>query len=198
MTWIINYSRNFKQTDECCLELCHRNKSTPLRAWFGPLASQLFQLINNQINLTKLASRSSFIIEKHQAQYLPIQASFLLQRCQHLYQVNKDLKHLDSKYQHEVCEILLFIRMSNQHPKQQTLQLFTDIQLPHCTDIETAIDVLLKAKLIQKIQYNDWVFYDKIPYPHDHVLDLNSLKLVDYNHSELRSNQQKLLISQMS
>ena len=162
--------------------LNHEKKKNLLRCWFGPLALHLFQqtICSQQINQTTI--NQSIKIDKKMAQHLLIQASFFHQRCLQQYQVQNHLKQQFQSYSHELCDLLLFIRMSSQHPCQKTLQLFVDCQMPWCTDLDAEINTLLDAKLIQKIKYRDLIFYDKNPYPHDNILNLKTSKLEDFTY----------------
>jgi hypothetical protein len=96
---------------------------------------------------------------------------------------------------HDLAEILLFIRMTDKHPCQQSLEQFTAQQTPWCHDMQAAIDRLLECKLIQQVKYQQWLFFDKNPYPHNHLLDIKNNSLVDYNHQMTIDNNHKLLIS---
>ncbi len=196
MTWQLTYTENHQQSGESCLQLNHHKKNKQLRSWFGPLAQHLFRLIKKQLSSTTTEHHTVFQIEKQLAQHLLIQASFYHQRCLHQYQVYDDIKNLQLNQHNELCELLLFIRMSAQHPSQQTLQQLIDNQLPWYTDFNTEIKTLIDAKLIQKIGYRGLVFYDKNPYPHDHILDLHNQRLHDYTQLQGSLNQQQLLLCQ--
>jgi len=202
MTWQVNFTYNYKQSGECCLELCHEKRNTQLRSWFGPLAQHLFNQPQLKLFSDQTKEQYNFSIDKQMAQFLLIKASFFHQRCLHMYQVKDDIKRQELIYSHELCELLLFIRMSNQHPSHQTLELFVEYQIPWCEDLRSKIESLLSAKLIQKIslnstyKHNGLVFYDKNPYPHDHLLNLETLKLNDVTHTAMKHDQQQLLICQ--
>ncbi len=197
MTWHVGFIDNYQQTGECCLKLRHGKRGTQLRGWFGPLARHLYSLTQPQFHANQSKTSKHLAIDKQMAQFLLIQASFFHQRCFHMYQVKDDIKRQNLNFSHEVCELLLFIRMSNHHPSHKTIQLFVQHQIPWCEDFEKKIEDLLAVKLIQKFSHNNLVFYDKNPYPHDHLLDLKTLKLEDFIDREYSPNQQQLLICQI-
>lgn len=200
MTWHLSMIENHQQSNEHCLQLRHHNKPTPLRSWFGPMAQHLLQQIRSCLppaeKLKTKHNTQNFVLDKQLAQHLLIQASFFHQRCLHQYQISDDLKNKGLSHSHELCELLLFIRMSAQHPSHQTLQVWVENQLPYWVDFEAELNTLLNAKMVQKISHQDWVFYDKNPFPHDHLLDLTSLKLNDFYGPEQLLEKHQLLICQ--
>ncbi len=196
MIWQLKLTANHQQSGEFCLSLSQGKRNHLLRRWFGPLAQHLFQQPVCSREKTPATIDQDINIDKQMAQHLLIQASFFHQRCLQQYQIQNHLKQQCQHYSHELCELLLFIRMSSQHPCQKTLQLFVDCQMPWCTDIEAEINTLLDARLIQKIKYKDLIFYDKNPYPHDHLLNLKTSQLKDFNSHDTKINHQELLICQ--
>ncbi len=193
MPWELNINSNFKDTSECCLQLSHTEKKQSFRSWFGPLAKHIYIQLQNKFNFR--AQGESFQIEKQFAQYTLMQASFHHQRCIYQYQINSDLEANALTGQYDLAELLLFIRMTPQHPSQDTLIEFAQKQMPWCADIDTAINQLLDAKLIQKIICDGHIFYDKNPYPHDHVLDIPSQKLKDFTFDQPIQKNQRLVLS---
>ncbi|MCX7553867.1 hypothetical protein OS175_08250 [Marinicella sp. S1101] len=178
MTWTLHIDCNFQNTHEFCLQLNHTDKARNFRSWMGPMAKHLFMQL--QQNLARCTSSQSFIIEKQLAQYALMQASFHHQRCLHQFQIIQDLEAIDLAGHNEMADMLLFIRMTPQHPCHDTLLLFSQQQTPWTQDAEAVIAQLVEAKLIQIIKCGEQTYYDKNPYPHDHVLDLNTLKLTDF------------------
>ncbi len=197
MTWQLKLIENHQQTGEHCLELCRINKHSPLRSWFGPIAQLLLQQNHRYLppskKLNDEANTQRWAIDKQMAQYLLVQASFFHQRCLHQYQVNDDIKSKGLDNNHDLSELLLFIRMSSQHPSHQTLLTLVSSQLPSNKGLEGNLNTLLSAKLIQKISFHNWAFYDKNPYPHDHLLDLKTFELNDFNQHQKRHEQQLLI-----
>ena len=197
MTWQLNFIKNHQQTGEYCLELCRINKPTPLRCWFGPMAQHLLQQSNHYLpssqTLYTEGNTQRWGIEKQLAQHLLVEASFFHQRCLHQYQVNDDIKSKGLDNNHDLSELLLFIRMSAQHPSHQTLITLVNSQQHRSSAFEDNLNTLLSHKLIQKIGYNNWVFYDKNPYPHDHLLDLSTFKLHDFS-GQKKTHELQLLI----
>ncbi len=185
MTWQINLINDFRCSGETCLELTHHHRYCQLRNWFGPFAQRLFNSIKDQLLRSNDDSViHQIIVDKQFAQYLLVQASFLHQRCMHQYQVHQDIHDKGITYSHELGELLLYVRMTPQHPSQQTLEHFIDTQLAWCDETEQAIHTLLESKLIQKIKFNQQTYYDKNPYPHDHILNLDTNILSDYTGQE--------------
>lgn len=196
MSWEIKINTNYKETSEYCLQLCHTKKNQSFRSWFGPLAHHIYLQLKRQFNFVKEQHKLS--VDKQLAQYVLMQASFLHQRCLYQFQVTHDLTnhHLSKRY--EVAELLLFIRMTHQHPSHHTLLACAQSQIPWCIETDEAIKSLLDSKLIQKIECIDHIFYDKNPYPHDHVLDTSDYKLNDFTSAHQLNNNERLILSSIN
>ena len=156
------------------------------------MAQQLFQLAKGllNINLTKTFDLS-FSIDKQAAQYFLIEASFYHQKCLQQFQITADLKNKQLSVTQQLSELLLYIRMTRQHPSHESLDVFSACHLPCNAGFDQTIESLIKAKLIQRIEFLHFKFYDKNPYPHDHIFDYNSQTLKDHDSIESIYNQQK-------
>lgn len=196
MSWQIHINSNHEETSECCLQLRHSDKNHTFRSWFGPLAKLIYLQLQSKFNLTDCGH--TIQIEKQFAQYTLMHASFIHQRCMYQYQITNDLKLNNLSDQHDLAELLLFIRMTCQHPTERTLIACVQTQMPWCDEVERAIDALIETKLIQKIVCTDHVFYDKNPYPHDHVFDLKEHKLNDFNDSQKLNRNQRLVVGSLN
>lgn len=194
MSWQIYFTKNHQQTGDCCLQLTNSFSNYNLRSWSGPFASHLFDSIKPKLN-TADTNNGSVTIDKQFVQYLLIKASFLHQKCMYEYQVTSDLsKTIGLNDIHEMAEILLYIRMTEKHPCLESLIHFAEQQIPWCNDIHSAIEALLDHKLIQQIKYHRWCFFDKNPYPHNHLLDMETNCLVDHHHQMTIDNNQRLIV----
>lgn len=191
MPWELSITHDYKETTESCLQLQHSDKENVFRSWFGPLAKYIYLTLQNKFDFNP--DKRSFLIEKQFAQYTLMQASFHHQRCSHVYQINQDLENQGLSEKYELAEILLFIRMTPQHPSHETLIQFGQQQIPWCDDIEAAIEQLIETKLIQRIHCETHIFYDKNPYPHDHILDLSENTLNDLAFDQPINEHQKLI-----
>ncbi len=192
MSWKLTIFDDYLHTGESCLKLTHSDRINTFRSWFGPMAHQLFNVaVDKYHRACRHQTQSQLSIQKQFAQHLLIEASFHHQRCLQRYQIYTDIKNSGLNHTQNLSEILLFIRMTPQHPCIDTLQLFANKQLPNCLDLEEALQSLTDVKLIQKICVKEIDFYDKNPYPHDHVWDFETKDLKDYTLKEhLKSHQQ--------
>jgi len=135
-------------------------------------------------------------IDKHSAQYFLIEASFYHQQCLQQYQVINDIYKLGINKTEEVIELLLYLRMTSLHPSHEDLQVFAGCQPRHNLCLEQALDTLLDNRLIQKIEFLEFQFYDKNPYPHGHIFDLKTQTIKDHNSIEQLSKHQQMLTHQ--
>jgi hypothetical protein len=65
--------------------------------------------------------------------------------------------------------------------------------MPNNPDFETAVETLILTKLIQKIAFLHFKFYDKNPYPHDHIFDHKTHQLKDHDCYDRMNTQQQLI-----
>ncbi len=185
MNWQLTLINNYQNSGESCVQLTHTKRENLLRSWFGPFAQQLFHSITNKVPTPVKNSHNCCLdIGKQCAQYLLVQASYQHQRCLYQYQVNQDLNNKGIQGAHELGDLLLYIRMTAQHPCHQNIEQLYNTQLSSCHDTGQALNTLLDARLIQQINYQQLTYYDKNPYPHDHVLNLRSEKLTDLTGNE--------------
>lgn len=196
MSWKLNLSHNFNHTNEYCLQLCHTEKNQSFRSWFGPLAKRIHHHLQSCLKLP--TTDQPVTMDKHDSQYALMQASFLHQRYLYQFQVNHDLELNQLSNNFDLVELLLYIRMTKQHPNHETLLMFAQTQMPWCDEPEAAINLLVETKLIQKIDFLNYTFYDKNPYPHDHVLDLKKLILNDLNTTHEINVNERLVLSDVS
>ena len=152
--------------------MIHLKRNSPLRQWYGPIAKQLLNIesYNCKLNLTTGGTKT-IQIDKQSAQWFLIEASFYHQKCMQQFHIVNDLKIKSLEPTHELSELLLYIRMTIHHPSQDNLHIFTDSHIPFSCDVERAIKSLMATKLIQKIEFLHFKFYDKNPNPHDHIFN---------------------------
>ncbi len=193
MTWKFTLNKNHKRSKEYSLTLSQVKHDKILRRWFGPMAQHLFSKIKNKQLPHSTQSSLTVTLDKQAAQYFLIKASFFHQQCLQQYQVLTDLIKHGIETTEEVIESLLYIRMTCLHPSQQNIHLMADCQLACSLHIDHALDELVKAKLIQKIEFLHFKFYDKNPYPHGHIFDKESQTLRDHNNIELLGEHQRLI-----
>ncbi|WP_223787558.1 hypothetical protein [Marinicella meishanensis] len=178
MNWQLQYEPNHQHCGEACLTLTQHNRCEPLRRWFGPMATQLARWL--RASHSKISGQHPTTINKSLAQQLLMQASFHHQACLHRYHVTQDLPAQSPA----MCDVLLYLRMSRLHPCQDTMETLLNTQMPHCQDLEDILQRLVQAELIQCINSGSQRFYDKNPYPHDHILDTQTDRLFDYTGPE--------------
>ncbi|MCB1581668.1 MAG: hypothetical protein R3E90_08920 [Marinicella sp.] len=197
MNWTIKYTPKWKNNQEALLTLVSSHQRHPLREWYGPLAELIFCSSYKHLSKHISMTTQQFDIEKQLAQFILMQACFLHQKCLHEYQVNQDTKKAGLTNNNDLAELLLFIRMTSNHPNQHSLMTFHNAQIPWCDDFETRIDNLINSKLIQHIRYKNMDFFDKNPYPHDHILDLHDKVLFDYQQNFPIREHQKLIVGKL-
>lgn len=194
MTWKLTLIHNYQNSNEYCLTMTHLKRNSTLRQWYGPIARQLFKKASYKHNsFSSVENQHSILMDKQATQYFLIEASFFHQKCVQLFQINNDVKAKCLSLTQEVSELLLYIRMTDQHPSHKNLIIFADCHIPCHLDFENTLKSLLEVRLIQKIEILHFVFYDKNPYPHDHIFDHKSLTLKDHNQIEQLLNHQKLI-----
>ncbi len=165
-----------------------------LRQWFGPMAQQLFNIISSHRNSsTTCDHHRCILLDKQAAQHFLIEASFYQQKCIQQFQVTSDIRAKCLNPIQAMSELLLYIRMTNQHPSHENLHIFSHCHLPYDLEFEAALEALVVAKLIQKIEFLHFTFYDKNPYPHDHIFDHKSFTLTDQNRIERLFDHQRLI-----
>ncbi len=195
MTWQIKYTPQLGNQKEACLTIQKHKKNYKLRGWYGPLAELIFKVVQKYLPANHEQHKQQYAIEKQLAQFILIQASFLHQKCLHDYQVLSDTDKAGLCKHHDLTDLLLFIRMTANHPCFDSVMAFGQTQIPWCDDIETQLDQLLEQKLIQQVKYRQWHFYDKNPYPHDHILDLKNQRLFDHHQHNQLEKHQKLIVA---
>lgn len=151
MTWQLQFNPNHQNCGEACLTLSRRSRCEPLRCWFGPLATQLVDWLQDNTPAVNFTVQRIIIIDKTLAQHLLVQASFHHQACLQRHQVAQDMANLPKPLQAAMADVLLFIRMAQSHPCHHTLETLINTQLPHCQDLESILQQLLQAELIQQI-----------------------------------------------
>jgi|GEM_PF-2284201 len=194
MIWKLSLTHNHQQSNEYCLTMTHLKRNCQLRQWFGPIAQQLFKQASYKHNIIASAQNQlSMIIDKQSAQHFLIEASFFHQKCVQLYHINQDLKANCLELTQEISELLLYLRMTDQHPTHENLNLFADCHM-HChLDFEKALKALIEANLIQKIEILHCIFYDKNPRPHDHIFDHQNMTLIDCDSIDSQFDDPKLI-----
>ena len=182
MTWKLTLELNHLNTKECRLTMTHCKRNVVLRQWFGPMAHQLLQMAKGNLNpVLSTTLDGSLLIDKQMAQYFLIEASFYHQKCLQQFQITADLKNKHLPIKQDLCELLLYIRMTHQHPSHESLAVFSACHLPCNAEFNQAIESLVDTRLIQRIEFLHFTFYDKNPYPHDHIFDCNSQTLKDHD-----------------
>jgi hypothetical protein len=194
MTWKLSYDRQCNLHQEACLTIHNDRKQYKLRGWYGPMAELILQSIKKfipRIHTSPLKQP----IEKQMAQFILMQASFLHQKCLHEFQVQTDTDRVGLSDDHNLAELLLFIRMTANHPCSDSIAAFSQTQIPWCDDVQTHLNQLVDCKLIQRVKYQQWYFYDKNPYPHNHIVDLQDQMLFDHHLHKPIKNHQKLILA---
>ncbi len=194
MTWQIRYTPQHPKHREACLTLQNNKKHYKLRGWYGPLAELIFKNIQKYLPIKKQQPIQQQTIEKQLAQFILIQASFLHQRCLHDYQITTDTEKAGLAKHHDLADLLLFIRMTANHPCYDSIMTLFDTQIPWCEDIDTQLNMLLECKIIQQLRFQNWHFFDKNPFPHNHVLDLQKQMLFDYHQLHSIVDHKKLIV----
>ncbi|TDR22741.1 hypothetical protein [Marinicella litoralis] len=192
MTWQLTLINNHRQSNECCLKMTQLKRNRILRQWFGPMAWQLFKSVTGD-KTTPVCHNEKVLLDKQTAQSFLIEASFFHQKCLQLYQINSDLKSKGLVPSQELCELLLYLRMTTQHPSHQIISLLADCHFPCNLSFDRALKALLNAQLIQKIVCLPFIFYDKNPYPHDHVFDQTSQSLTDHDNIKIIHDHQMII-----
>ncbi|MFC3195411.1 hypothetical protein ACFODZ_14245 [Marinicella sediminis] len=181
--WYLSYSENHLSLNEPGLLLHKKRNGLVLRSWIGPMAHMLMSklLRRHHPDQARLTNNGwQLPIDKQQAQHLLIEASFQQQFCLHHYQVTGDLLNHGLPPEH-FDELLLYLRMSLQHPSHQSLIQVMSLIQPDNHRNEEQLETLEQYKLIQRISHNNTCFYDKNPLPHAHLYDPKSHMLYDHH-----------------
>ena len=183
--WQLTYHPDFRHLGEAGLTLHKQDRSEALRHWVGPLAERLVNRLSQHNNTPTLNTHVStqFNISKLMAQHLLIEASFQHQYCLHRFQVIKDLQK-NQLQSGSMEEVLLYLRMTPQHPCHDKVLEVMSLMQPDNTRCEEQLTELQECRLIQSIKHRNSVFYDKNPLPHAHLYDPEQGCLYDH-HSRL-------------
>jgi len=193
-TWQLILTKNHLNLNEYGLVLKNSNSSSIMRCWFGLIAKKLWANAIKHSDHINTGSKNSCHIncDKNFAQHLLIEASFLQQLCAQQFNIHKDLASNGMTINCVAAEILLFIRMTQQHPSREIITQIMDLTLRGNHDYEHPLNLLQEMRLIQKICYQDQSYYDKNPYPHCHVYDPENQTIYDYNNN-LNLNKYRLI-----
>lgn len=192
-TWQLIYQLKHQGLNEPSLSLKHQTKGSILRCWIGPMAeilmSQAIQLLKYHVTKTKPIIVLN--ISKQFAQHFLIEASLQQQLQLQRFYVVTDIQNKQG-IQRQADELLLFIRMSCQHPCHQTLLHAMACMQPDNHRSEELIWQLQQQQLIQVIEHQNTRFYDKNPIPHRHLYDPKKHVIFDYN-SHINSSGYQLI-----
>ena len=183
--WQLTYDPDIRQLGEPGLTLHKHNSTEALRHWVGPLANHIVNRLSPHIRwpYVQPKAKSRLNISKLLAQHLLIEASFQHQHCLHHFQVIKDLKN-NGLQTGNTAELLLYLRMTLQHPCHDHVLQVMSLMQPDNTRCEEQLCDLQDHQLIQSIKHRNTVFYDKNPLPHAHLYDPLQGCLYDH-HSRL-------------
>ena len=182
--WQLKLELSNQCQQEYILSLSKNNSRKKLRSWFGPLALHLFLKAKHQINPTSDIKNQGdcLLFDKLFTQHFLIEASFYHQKCLMEFQVKNDLLSKGLSYDDQLGELLLYIRMTSQHPSYQTLLRVGNETTHNLKGIVSHIQTLKDNLLIQEIKHETYTFYDKNPLPHSHLYDPDKNIIFDYNH----------------
>ncbi len=184
-SWQLKLTKNHQATKEYSLKLINKKANKTFRNWFGPLALQIYHKAKRHLtkNQHKITKQNTLTFDKHFAQHVMIEASLYQQLCHHHYQTVEDLELKGLSHHTSTNNVLLYIRMTAQHPSRQTIKTLLWDEKNHGVDHDQIVDKLVQHRLIQKFKINDHIFYDKNPYPHNHLYNVETNQLTDCDQS---------------
>ncbi len=195
-SWQLSISHMQSPLNEYQLQLINNKTNKTWRSWFGPIAWQIYRKAKSQVlkNHRFAVQNNSLLFDKHYAQHLMIEASLHHHFCHHLYQTTDDLRQQDMAQDLDAHDLLLYIRMTPQHPCHQTISRLASEKSKLGVDHKLIIDRLVARRLIQKIVINQQTFYDKNPHPHDHLFNTQTGQLTDYTEQKIHSDHPNLIL----
>ncbi len=180
-TWQLQYHHNLNHLQEPGLQLVNQKNQHILRCWIGELSTQLLIMaMHMNRHFPEPGKNQCLQLNKHQTQQFLMAACFHYQACLHQYHVLRDLQACELDQTIGLADTLLYIRMSDQHPRRKHLAHVLHHTLPQVMDFKQQMDLLESHQLIQKLRHKGLVFYDKNPLPHKHLFDPQQQVVIDY------------------
>lgn len=180
-TWQLLYQHNLKHWQDPALQLINQKSEHVLRCWVGEISTQLLLMaLGMNRHQLKPGHKQCLQLNKHQTQQFLMAACFHYQACLHQYQVLKDLRTQELDHATGLADILLYIRMSDQHPSSKQLAKAMNQTAPQVVGLKQQLKHLEHHQLIQKLTHKGLVFFDKNPLPHKHLFDPDQQVIIDY------------------